>query len=437
MSYRTPRTHPLANSDAPFALLINRHGEIKTMPVSRGLAIGSAISAGLLVSWLVIASVYMVFKDDFLAHIFSQQSEMQFSYEDRIATLRAQIDKVATRGLVNQDTVEAKIDNLLARQAKLETRQAMMTTLVDQVGLTPPKPPAVMQLPSPPLPGVMSYAPRKPSPQDGDARGGVSLPPDTSEFTGSLPPGILRPAQSGEKLSAAVGKLDVQLASLEQNQLRTLDAMEQSAQGEVTRWRSVITSTGLPTGRFERVAAKPSAASSAMGGPFVPLPTGRFEQDVNRLQSVLLEREKLRKVVDGLPLSRPMQNNTEITSPFGPRIDPFFHNRPAMHTGTDFRAPSGTAARVTAAGRVVEAGYNGGYGNMVEVDHGYGITTRYAHLSAILVEVGQMVGKGDTVGRVGSTGRSTGSHLHYEVRIDGEAIDPMRFIRSGTQVASK
>ena len=138
----------------------------------------------------------------------------------------------------------------------------------------------------------------------------------------------------------------------------------------------------------------------------------------------------MHKVVSILPISRPMPVEFETTSGFGARSDPFTRAT-ALHTGIDFRAPSGTAIRATAPGKVVESGMQGGYGNMVEIDHGGGLTTRYAHMSSIEVDVGDTVVKGEVVGRVGSTGRSTGAHLHYETRIDGEATDPMRFMRVG------
>jgi murein DD-endopeptidase MepM/ murein hydrolase activator NlpD len=124
-----------------------------------------------------------------------------------------------------------------------------------------------------------------------------------------------------------------------------------------------------------------------------------------------------------------------ITSGFGARLDPFL-GRPALHTGVDFRAISGSPARATAGGTVIIAGEAGGYGNMVEIDHGNGITTRYGHLSEIDVTVGQVVAKDAIIGHTGSTGRSTGPHLHYEVRVDGAPIDPMTFINAGHQIAS-
>jgi murein DD-endopeptidase MepM/ murein hydrolase activator NlpD len=114
-------------------------------------------------------------------------------------------------------------------------------------------------------------------------------------------------------------------------------------------------------------------------------------------------------------------------------MDPFLR-RPAMHTGLDMRGDVGDPVRVTASGQVTIAGREGGYGNMVEVNHGNGLATRYGHLSQIDVKVGQHVRIGEVVGRIGSTGRSTGPHLHYETRIDGEAVDPQKFLRAGVRL---
>ena len=103
--------------------------------------------------------------------------------------------------------------------------------------------------------------------------------------------------------------------------------------------------------------------------------------------------------------------------------------------GVDLREDVGEPVRATGGGRVVSAGWSGGYGNMVEIDHGNGLSTRYGHMSAINVAEGQSIAVGAILGRVGSTGRSTGPHLHYEVRIDGEAVDPTRFLRASDKVA--
>jgi murein DD-endopeptidase MepM/ murein hydrolase activator NlpD len=124
-----------------------------------------------------------------------------------------------------------------------------------------------------------------------------------------------------------------------------------------------------------------------------------------------------------------------MNSPFGARMDPFLRG-PAIHTGIDLRGHKGDPVRVTAAGKVVTASWQGGYGNMIEVDHGNGLSTRYGHLSAIDVKVGQHVAPGQTIGRIGSTGRSTGPHLHYETRVDDVAVNPQKFLRAGVRLGN-
>ncbi len=139
-----------------------------------------------------------------------------------------------------------------------------------------------------------------------------------------------------------------------------------------------------------------------------------------------------------MPLYSPLAKVKRISSHFGLRRDPF-RRRMAMHAGIDFKASYGAAIMATAAGVVKRAGWEGAYGRMVEIVHDNGISTRYAHMSAIKVRKGQRVKRGTIVGRLGNTGRSTGAHLHYETRIAGDAIDPVRFwkIRHAVQKISQ
>ena len=142
----------------------------------------------------------------------------------------------------------------------------------------------------------------------------------------------------------------------------------------------------------------------------------------------------MKQTVQELPLARPLTTfSHRVSSGFGPRRDPF-HRRRAFHSGMDFKAPTGTPVRATGAGKITKVGRQGGYGLTVEVHHGNGIVTRYAHLSRILVKRGQKVVAGQAIGRVGSTGRSTGPHLHYEVRVDNRAVNPARFLRAGDEL---
>jgi murein DD-endopeptidase MepM/ murein hydrolase activator NlpD len=134
-----------------------------------------------------------------------------------------------------------------------------------------------------------------------------------------------------------------------------------------------------------------------------------------------------------VPVRKPVIGETDMSSPFGMRMDPFL-GRPAIHTGIDLRGEVGEPVRATATGKVTIAGREGGYGNMVEISHGNGLATRYGHLSEISVKMGQTVRIGEIVGRIGSTGRSTGPHLHYETRVNGEAVDPQKFLRAGLRL---
>jgi murein DD-endopeptidase MepM/ murein hydrolase activator NlpD len=155
---------------------------------------------------------------------------------------------------------------------------------------------------------------------------------------------------------------------------------------------------------------------------------------VARIKLARTQAEHLTHTLLRVPIRKPVTGEIDVSSPFGVRADPFLHVA-AMHTGLDFRGESGEAIHVTANGTVVNAGWSGGYGRMIEVDHGNGLSTRYGHLSEIDVKVGDEVHIGEVIGRMGSTGRSTGPHLHYETRIDGEPVDPEKFLRAGARLA--
>jgi len=163
------------------------------------------------------------------------------------------------------------------------------------------------------------------------------------------------------------------------------------------------------------------------GGPF-----DSTSQADPTFKSLFTSWKKLDNLADGaiaVPSDKPVRT-AEFTSGYGTRTDPF-QGRAARHQGIDLAAPLGTPIYATADGTVSEAGWNsGGYGNLIKVDHGRGIETRYAHLSSLAVRPGQRVARGQVIGRMGSTGRSTGSHLHYEVRIDGRAVNPIPFMKS-------
>jgi len=174
----------------------------------------------------------------------------------------------------------------------------------------------------------------------------------------------------------------------------------------------------------------------AMGGPFEAAPAaGNADPRFRELFTTWRQLDQLEQGVAAIPSAHPIHGSIEFTSGYGVRSDPF-RGRAAMHAGIDLAGPLGTPIYATAEGIVNRAEYNnGGYGNLVEINHGQGIQTRYGHLSRFATTAGQRVRRGQLIGYMGSTGRSTGSHLHYEVRIDGRAVNPVPFIQQASSMA--
>jgi murein DD-endopeptidase MepM/ murein hydrolase activator NlpD len=190
-------------------------------------------------------------------------------------------------------------------------------------------------------------------------------------------------------------------------------------------------SLGLPPVSAE---TDPPKLADAAGGPFIATAFARTEPVIVDEKMAEIAKqvgiyERIKAEIAALPLVKPMSADAEITSEYGYRNDPF-RRVPAMHAGVDFRGSWGSSVTATADGIVTGAGWDGAYGKRVEISHDNGVTTRYAHLSSVAVTIGQRVKRGAVVGRIGSTGRSTGPHLHYETRVNGEAIDPVRFWRT-------
>ena len=188
---------------------------------------------------------------------------------------------------------------------------------------------------------------------------------------------------------------------------------------------AALNSENIDKSTLERLGFYPAKPGDGRGGPF----DGSADPTFKQLFTSWKKLDNLASSAIAVPSDKPVKT-AAFTSGYGVRSDPFGRGA-AMHGGIDLAGPSGTPIYATADGTVGRAGWNsGGYGNLVEVNHGRGIETRYGHLSQILVSPGQQVRRGQLIARMGSTGRSTGSHLHYEVRIEGRAVNPIPFMKS-------
>jgi murein DD-endopeptidase MepM/ murein hydrolase activator NlpD len=396
--------------------LVHAGRQVRIGPVAFWVVVGTLV---IMAAWSITTATYFAFRDDVLTRLVSREADMQFGYEDRIAELRAQIDRLSSRQLLDQEGYEQKLDLVARRQATLESRAAALNALSDPAATGSIKPAARVGAPQ-------RNAPVKPSP--------------LSDAT-KLDPATGRPARGSTAFGGSndvEGKLSGMQASLDRvdaRQRALLGNLEETYHAKAQRLRGVLTDLGVDT---KKIAPAPKAQTpGGVGGPFVaalpPFNATNFDRQLYAVKIARAEAEQLTRSLGSVPLRKPVVGETEIMSPFGVRIDPFL-SRPAMHTGLDIRADVGDPVQVTANGTVTVAGWTGGYGKMVEVDHGNGFATRYGHMSEIDVKVGQPVKTGQSLGKVGTTGRSTGPHLHYETRIDGEAVDPQKFLNAGSKL---
>ena len=362
--------------------------QVRFGPVAFWIVVGTVV---IMAGWSVAAATYFAFRDDVLRSLIAHQAEQQFAYEDRIAELRTQIDRTTSRQLLDQEQFERKLDELMRRQATLESHATAMSGLADPATTGSIRTPAAKPIADSP----------------------------------AAPPHGERSRQSN--LGATLGRLEASLDRVERRQSLALNQIEDRFDGKARQIRGVLTQLGL----------KLDAGPPASGGPFVPvkLSSGNesFERALLHVNMARADAARLNTALITVPVRKPVTGDIDETSPFGIRMDPFVHEA-AMHTGIDFRGDLGEPIHATAAGTVTIAGWSGGYGKMVEINHGNGLATRYGHLSEIDVSVGQSVRIGEIIGKLGSTGRSTGPHVHYETRVDGEAVNPQKFLDAGDKL---
>jgi murein DD-endopeptidase MepM/ murein hydrolase activator NlpD len=408
--------------------IVHAGKQVRFGPVAFWIVIGTVTVLG---AWSAATATYFAFRDDVLTRLIARQADMQYAYEDRIAELRAKVDRTTSRQLLDQEQFDQKLDQIMRRQTTLESRATALSSIPDASvtgSIKSPRGAAAADAGS-------SGAP-KPSPINDTVI--FVAPPDREARLESRTPPIINPQPNQfakiQGVDNVLVRLQTSLDQVEGRQMAALSSVEDRMESRVRRMRGVFTDLGLDMAQLETAAPR-----SGMGGPYVPvkLPAdaGPFERQLYRINITRAQVERLNRTLTLVPYRKPVIGEVEFTSGFGVRSDPFL-GRPAMHTGLDFRASTGDPVRATANGKVVSSGWTGGYGRMVEIDHGNGLATRYGHMSEINVRVGDQIRIGQVIGAVGSTGRSTGPHLHYETRIDGEAVDPQKFLRAGVRLSA-
>jgi murein DD-endopeptidase MepM/ murein hydrolase activator NlpD len=422
--------------------------------------------------WVAFATVNVVFKDRIIAAKDHRYQQMQATYENRVADLQMSYDQLNGALVAAEDRFKSAADLLQNKQNAIVgfiRHENQIESAADKTFVAAPVAQPKLNFGT----GQVGSG-RGDTGADGEAMDSSSLP-DAASGSSQLfmlpgpampQPQAARPAkasvlQRAWKRLAALFELPsgppplpdsiafarhpglrllvgqtARLARLGRGETLLLAKTQNNLQQGVGNLRNLIRYAGLNPDQIM------GRLNAGMGGPDIPIdqvhiqgvPDAGFTQAYFGAAAVLDQFGTLSRAVDRMPFAMPVIGRSfDRTSGFGPRIDPF-SGRIAFHPGLDFAGPWGATVFSTAAGVVVFAGNRGDYGNMVEIDHGNGFHTRYGHLSAVTVRTGMEVVRGTPIGRVGSTGRSTGPHVHYEVWYDDVVRNPSNFIEAGRHV---
>lgn len=326
-----------------------------------------------------------------ISKLFAGQSDsILVAYEDRISQLRLEVDRLQSRHYVQAGDINLQLQDLAQTQELLMEQHQYVKQLADRA--------ADLGIDT-----AVADAPSK----------------DSLQVSALLPsadaPGIAAVTQSVNRM---MEESRVALATItDQATTRTDEIMETLA----------------------GIGIRPKLPElDAVGGPLLPAIDGAESStlidDANTVASALARFKAARMAADLAPVHRPIASATRTSSTFGNRKDPFT-GRLAFHSGIDYAAPHGSKVLSAGAGTVTFVGQMSGYGNVVEVTHSNGLITRYGHLSSFIAKDGQKVSAGTPIARVGSTGRSTGPHLHFEVRRTDNAVDPAKYLNAGRTLA--
>lgn len=366
------------------------HGMQHAAPQRHGVhpALFYSMFAVLLAGNALLVTAFLLSPD--IARLLSGQNEQVIeAYENRIAQLRVEVDRLHSRSYAQAGDINLQLQELAQQQEVLLEQHQLVRVLVDKADEL----------------GIEAAA--------------LPAAADDQDLA-------LAPTATGNP------DIDATAAAVAQMMDETHFAMTSIAETAAERTASIVTELSELGIRVQL-----PENTEGLGGPLLaPQENGTVSpmiDDANAVMAALVRYKAARDSIEGAPVHMPIAGSFRQSSNFGNRTDPFTGGR-AFHSGIDFAAPKGTTVLSAGKGVVTFVGSKSGYGNVVEVTHASGLVTRYAHLSGFLSEKGQSVNTGTPIAKVGSTGRSTGPHLHFEVRNANSAINPKAFLDAGKRL---
>lgn len=396
--------------------------------------------SAMLIAWAIVATAIILMDSIGSGNFREQAKRDQRTYQSRLNEISSQRDSRAVEAVAAQNRFNAALAQISVMQSELlnsETHRRELETGIEVIQLT--------------LRGTMKdrelargqVAELQSQVNSGEAgtslaSAGGSAPMDfvaeALAKTAAERDQVVRDAQDA---LLRADKMAQQIAIMKDQNDQIFRQLEEAMTVSVAPLDKMFRAAGMPT---ERIIEQVRRGYSGQGGPLTPLSfSTRGEEasaDALRANKLLNQMDRLnlyRIAAQKAPFANPVKAAFRFTSKFGPRRDPKTGGR-RMHKGVDFAAPNGTPLYATADGVVTHAGWSSGYGRLVKIQHEFGIETRYAHMSKLRAKVGQRVSRGDRIGDMGASGRVTGVHLHYEVRVGGKAVNPMIYIKAANDV---
>jgi murein DD-endopeptidase MepM/ murein hydrolase activator NlpD len=405
----------------------------------------AAILTGLasLVAWTVIITSIFLIDTMSAGNLREQAQREQFTYQNRLNALSHEVENRTAEAVQAQQRFSTAMDQVAVMQVRLlesEERRRELETAVDVIQTT---------------------LRRTIGERDAARTEVATLRSELQADTGTVQTAAAREAELArtvEVLAHAlestadqrdgsatlvaeaaeeIDRLRFESALAEERQERVFRQLEEAVSMSMEPLNRMLSASGLST---DQLIGQVRATYSGQGGPLMPVSVSSMGEEpdalslrANELIGALDEMNLYRIAAERLPFSIPVRGTYRNTSGFGYRSDPFNGSR-RLHAGVDFAGARGTHIVAGGDGTVVFAGRQSGYGLMIEIDHGFGVTTRYGHMTRLHVTRGERVSRGEHIGDMGCTGRCTGTHLHYEVRRNGDPVNPMTFITAGRDV---
>ncbi len=410
---------------------------IRLRPATQAVAM---VVGGLALAWTVLATAILMFDSISAGSTRDQVQRQQSLYEERLNTLSADRDLRIEEAVRAQERFNLALTQVAAMQARLlasEDRRRELETGIDVIQNTLRRTIIERDEARTALNTAQAAAaPGSARTEAGRARDAL----ETLEFLSSSLDGTAKDRDRmqgvADKSVERVAQIAAEKQALEARNDEIFAQLEEALTVSVEPLEKMFLAAGMNPDDLLNSVRK---GYDGKGGPLSPIALstkGAPTPEELRANAILtgLDRMNLyRLAAFKAPFDTPVKSAFRFTSPFGYRRDPKGAGT-RMHSGTDFAAGYGTPIYSTADGVVTHAGWSSGYGRLVKIQHAFGIETRYGHLAQLRVSVGQKVSRGERIGDMGNSGRSTGTHLHYEVRIGGNAVNPMTFIKAANNV---